>query len=515
MTLYLKYRPQKLKDLDLVNVRETLERIIKFGNIPHAFLFAGPKGTGKTSAARIIAKILNCEKNEKKLKESCDKCYQCKSIIKRTNIDVIELDAASYRGIDDVRTIKEAAKLVPIRARKKIYIIDEAHMLTTEASNALLKILEEPPSHVVFILATTNPEKLIGTIRSRTTIINFTKATNKELIESLLKKVRGERVKYERGALEVIAKISDGSFRDAAKILEELIQNKIILHTHEVEKYLSRKGFFNVEEFVNNLIEKDEERLLLDIQKMIERNVRIEDFINNLIELLRKSMLVNTGVIKDDVPRISMKDSICLIELFMNAKKNLSFAYIEALPLEIAVIHWCENERENEGNENDEEEVKKNENKKNEGREEVILERKKNLVSKENKKVNNEKYGSSKKIGKIKVISDEVWNKILEEVKPINMSIEALLRATKPIGFDGKMLELGVYYRFHKEKLEEIKNRGILESIAGKVLASPVHVVCTLTKSPVVSKIQHKKQATSVKKDKDDVVKMAKEIFGN
>ena len=511
MTLYLKYRPQKLKDLDLVSVRETLEKIIKSGDIPHAFLFAGPKGTGKTSAARIIAKILNCEKNEKKLKEPCDKCYQCKSIIKGTNIDVIELDAASYRGIDDVRAIKEAAKLVPIRARKKVYIIDEAHMLTTEASNALLKILEEPPSHVVFILATTNPEKLIGTIRSRTTIINFTKATNEELVESLLKKVRGEKVKYERGALEVIAKISDGSFRDATKILEELIQNKILLHTDKVEKYLSRKGFFNVEEFMGNLIKKDEERLLLDIQKMVERNVRIEDFINNLMELLRKSILVNMGIIKDSTPQISIEDSIYLIGLFMNAKKNLPFAYIEALPLEIAVIRWCENKGESGGDENEKEDFKEDENE-----EEVVFEEKKDLMPKKNKKVNNKKHSfTNKKIGKEKPISDEVWSRILEEVRPINMSIEALLRAAKPIGFDGKMLKLGVYYRFHKEKLEEIKNRGILESIAGKVLASPVRIVYILTESPDKNRVRNKEDLVPFKEDKDDVVKMAKEIFGN
>src|SRR3990167_10708590 len=222
MTFYLKYRPQKLEELDSQGVRESLEKVVSSGKIPHALLFAGPKGTGKTSAARIIAKIANCEKNEKKLKEPCDKCEQCKSIAKGSNIDVIELDAASHRGIEDVRALRDAVKLAPALGRKKVYIIDEAHMLTLEAANALLKTLEEPPSHVLFVLATTLPEKLPDTIRSRCTLIAFRKAVPQEVISSLDKAVLGEKLDIEDQALEEIAKRVDGSFREAHKILEQL-----------------------------------------------------------------------------------------------------------------------------------------------------------------------------------------------------------------------------------------------------------------------------------------------------
>lgn len=187
MSLYLKYRPQKISDLDLDSVRETLSKMVESGKIPQALLFAGPRGTGKTSAARILAKVLNCEENLEKIKEPCNRCGQCTSITNGSNIDVIEIDAASHRGIDDVRALIESAKLAPARARNRVYIIDEAHMLTLEASNALLKTLEEPPSNAYFILATTEPEKLIPTIRSRTTIVNFKKASKKEIIFSLEK----------------------------------------------------------------------------------------------------------------------------------------------------------------------------------------------------------------------------------------------------------------------------------------------------------------------------------------
>lgn len=146
MTFYLKYRPKNLDELDITEVSATLKKIVESGNIPHAFLFAGPKGTGKTSAARIIAKIVNCLDK----KAPCNECEQCKSITSGNNLDVIELDAASHRGIDDIRSLKDAVKLAPAKARMKVYIIDEAHMLTVEASNALLKTLEEP-QHMLFL----------------------------------------------------------------------------------------------------------------------------------------------------------------------------------------------------------------------------------------------------------------------------------------------------------------------------------------------------------------------------
>ena len=159
MVLYRKYRPQKIAEIDNPEVREKLEKILSSGKPPHAFLFSGPKGTGKTSSARIIAKSLNCEKNNGK-GEPCNRCSTCLSITNGTNLDILEIDAASNRGIDEIRDLRDKIRLAPAGARKKIYIIDEVHMLTTEAFNALLKTLEEPPEHALFVLCTTNAEKL-------------------------------------------------------------------------------------------------------------------------------------------------------------------------------------------------------------------------------------------------------------------------------------------------------------------------------------------------------------------
>jgi len=231
MVLYRKYRPQKIAELDIENVREKFVHILSSGRIPHAFLFSGPKGTGKTSAARIVAKVINCElriKNQEsstKNIEPCNKCESCVSITEGRNLDVLEIDAASNRGIDEIRELKEKIKLSPVSARFKVYIIDEVHMLTTEAFNALLKTLEEPPAHAIFILATTEMEKLLPTIVSRCARVDFAKATNEEIAHSLERVIKGEKLKIADADkfVSLIAGSSEGSFRDALGELQKVI----------------------------------------------------------------------------------------------------------------------------------------------------------------------------------------------------------------------------------------------------------------------------------------------------
>jgi DNA polymerase III subunit gamma/tau len=217
MVFYRKYRPQKIDDLDNRDVRETLTSVLSQAVPPHAFLFTGPKGLGKTSSARIVAKVVNCtglsankEQNKKisiskslvqssKLDagasiEPCDKCESCISIADGTNMDILEIDAASNRGIDEIRDLKEKIRLAPLSSKMKVYIIDEVHMLTTEAFNALLKTLEEPPAHAMFILCTTEAQKLPATIVSRCLHVAFRKATEEELVRSFERISKGEKL---------------------------------------------------------------------------------------------------------------------------------------------------------------------------------------------------------------------------------------------------------------------------------------------------------------------------------
>ncbi len=315
MTLYLKYRGQTIDEIDITSVRESLTNILKSGNIPHAFLFSGPRGTGKTSLARILAKSINCT-NHKTI-EPCNSCSSCISITNGNNIDVIEMDAASNRGIDDIRSLRDQVKLAPSSSKAKIYIIDECHMLTAEASNALLKTLEEPPSHVYFILATTNPEKIIDTIKSRTTTIQFTKASQEEILRCLKRVLKGENVKVTDDELIKIAKLSKGSFRDAVKTLEQFISDASILNLDNDSE---------VSNLVELIVKKDLEKAI----EIIKATGNVDDLTNQIIESLHERIIVE-----------KTKDLIPLIEFILTSKEMVKYSPIEELPLEMAIIKWC------------------------------------------------------------------------------------------------------------------------------------------------------------------------------
>lgn len=316
MTLYLKYRPQTINEIDITTVRESLTNILKSGNIAHAFLFSGPRGIGKTSLARILAKAINCEKLSKD-NEPCNSCSKCTSITNSNNIDVIEMDAASNRGIDDIRNLRDQVKLAPSSSKAKVYIIDECHMLTTEASNALLKTLEEPPSHVYFILATTNPEKLPETVKSRVTLIQFSKATDDEILRCLKRVVEGEKLKISEPDLTKIVKISKGSFRDAVKTLERYSVDS---------SFLNQNQNSDISNLVELIVNKELDKAL----EIVKKSNNIENLTDQIIENLHQRILVSKS-----------KELIPLIEFILTSKDMVRYSPIEELPLELSLIKWC------------------------------------------------------------------------------------------------------------------------------------------------------------------------------
>ena len=319
MVFYRKYRPQQIDDLDSASVRETLHAVLQ-KNIPHAFLFTGPKGLGKTSTARIVAKVVNCErlgssvqgidKKGKELNakrstlnaslEPCNRCDQCVSITNGTNVDILEIDAASNRGIDEIRELKEKIRLAPVSAKRKVYIIDEVHMLTTEAFNALLKTLEEPPEHAMFILCTTEAHKVPETIVSRCFQIMFKPATEEELVRSFRRIVEGEKIDITDEALKYIAQISDRGFRDGVKVLEEVFMlskgKKITKDSLEV---FSKT--FSITIQANLLLrqlshsDKNIKDCLETIKFLHESGVELKYFITKIISDLHELMLIRVG----------------------------------------------------------------------------------------------------------------------------------------------------------------------------------------------------------------------------
>jgi len=500
MTFYLKYRSQDLEQLDLKNVRETLTKIVKSGNIPHAFLFSGPKGTGKTSAARILAKIINCENRKKRETKPCNKCFQCKSIIKGSNIDVIELDAASHRGIDDVRALRDAVKLTPASSKKKVYIIDEAHMLTTEASNALLKTLEEPPEHVVFILATTDWQKLIETIRSRVVTVSFKKASEEEILRSLERIKKGEKLKIKTEGLRIIAKHSEGSFRDAIKLLEQIALEVKVLSEENIEKFIDKGASFMKEDFFGFLKKKETKEALLWIDKRIEKGVSAAGLCKIILDELRDSLRSIYGIGQGSLDFFNKDELIELVRLFDRASSDIPGPVIEHLPLELAVIDWCGNNPDDKG---EEKEKKEKENKS----ENVIKSETDNPV----------KFSGCS-------VDGDVWMRILRQIRPNNSTTEALLRAARPIDFSKNILTLGVFYNFHKEKLENNQHKRLIEDIAGEILGEKITVICQLAKPPDNGEKLDDKTGPLEEKGKDrnvltegddeDIIRVAKEIFG-
>lgn len=345
--LYRKYRP---KTLDDICGQETIVKILKNSinknQINHAYLFSGPRGTGKTSVAKILAKIVNCEK----LKD-CIPCNKCKSCTENNNSDIIEIDAASNNGVDEIRELKNKVNLVPSYGKYKIYIVDEVHMLTVGAFNALLKTLEEPPNHIIFILATTDPQKIPETIISRCQRFDFKKINNKDIVENLKKISKLENIKIEAEALSEIARLSDGGMRDSIGMLDQAksyTETKITAEdVHDINGTITDNDLKNLLEFIsNNNIEKIMKKTDEYNDKGKNFNKLLEEFINYLRNILlyqkvphyMKEEMYNTEPYESISSKIESKKIFKYIEILNKYSKEMKISDNQKLMFELAII---------------------------------------------------------------------------------------------------------------------------------------------------------------------------------
>lgn len=361
LALYRKYRPKNFSE---ILGQETTVLILKNAaiqnKIGHAYIFYGSRGTGKTTTARILAKVLNCKKREEDKKfsslgEPCNECEICKAIDSNSFLDVVEIDAASNRGIDEIRNLKESTKISPSIGKYKIYIIDEVHMLTGAAFNALLKTLEEPPQHVVFILATTEYEKLPATIISRTQRFLFKKLSALKIFEKLKEIKEKENINIDDESLELISRSAEGSLRDAESILDQLSSLTEKITVDFAEELIGKSSLKVIDQLAETILKNDLTNSLAYIKKLSEEGYNASQITKDLIAYLRKAIVLNINsnfekYFQNDFTKEELKRLIELSKLVNLSKHTLFLKYLIRVyseiryspfgfaPLEIALI---------------------------------------------------------------------------------------------------------------------------------------------------------------------------------
>ncbi|MCD6528070.1 DNA polymerase III subunit gamma/tau [bacterium] len=368
LVLYRKYRPQKFAEIvGQEHVVQTLTNAIASEMISHAYLFGGPRGVGKTTIARILAKAINCQNRKNGEFEPCNRCSSCLEIIRGKSMDLIEIDAASHRGIDDIREIRDKIKFAPTKSKYKIFIIDECHQLSKEAANALLKTLEEPPAHAIFILATTETHKMIPTILSRCQRFDFRRLTLSEIVKRLEFIAKKEGAEVENSALELIALNAAGSIRDAESLLDQAITYSTALNrklkAEDIKDLLGLIDIEQVSKFVDFLCQKKTSEAINFLNETIERGFSVQEFTKTLINYLREALILKitdkekglelnpiiTGLTKEELQKLQKQAASFTeselrraLNLFLVAETRMKYSSIPQLPLELAIIEALE-----------------------------------------------------------------------------------------------------------------------------------------------------------------------------
>ena len=516
---YRKWRPQTLAEIvGQEQVTKTLGNALSSGRVSHAYLFYGPRGTGKTSTGRILAKALNCLNDGKG--EPCNNCDMCRAITEGRALDVIEVDAASNTGVDDIRSLREKVNYAPNQARYKVYIIDEVHMLSNSASNALLKTLEEPPPYIIFILATTEAHKIPATILSRCQRFDFRRISRPDVISKLARICETEGIKLEPEGLNLIAKSATGSLRDAENLLEQMTTyygTEISLN--QVQAILGITGDQRAKELLRHIVAGDVAGGVTTINGVNSDGLDLRQFNREVVEYLRQLLLVKTGSEdavditaedKAELKQLAAKTSLAhiskAIKLF--GQLEIGFDNYSTLPLELALVDCAQPPDETKESPPAQPVRPKQEPpppvkkayppKPPTAKAEPVTEPAARPepahkpVAEPKAKPAEAKAKSTKandtpatpptelnnEIERLRVNWKDVMEQAPEEVK--RTSAIAILRSAgvKPVAIEGDTVILAFKYPIHKDKMETIENQQVARAIISNFLGRPCQVRC-------------------------------------
>lgn len=354
--LYRVYRPQTFEDVvGQEHVTITLRNALREGRLSHAYLFNGPRGTGKTSAAKIMSKAVNCEQPQDG--EPCNECATCRAITEGSVTDVLEIDAASNRGVEEIRDIRDKVKFAPSDVRYKVYIIDEVHMLTTEAFNALLKTLEEPPSHVLFILATTEPHKLPATIISRCQRFDFHRIPLQVMVNLLHKICLSQGVRVEEQALQLVAKLAEGGARDALSLLDQAISySKDEVRASDIMQITGTVAQSYFSTLALHIVERDVAKVMEQFDRVMVQGKDPEQFLQDFLYYYRDMLLLKTApqleeiiertMIDDQFVEVAQKHTLpelyAKIEVCNQALTQLKWSTYARVLVELTLVKLCQ-----------------------------------------------------------------------------------------------------------------------------------------------------------------------------
>jgi DNA polymerase-3 subunit gamma/tau len=532
VVLARRWRPQLFKEVvGQEHVTKTLQNAISADRIAHAYLFSGPRGVGKTTVARILAKAVNCKEGPQP--EPCEKCTTCTEISSGRSIDVIEIDAASNRGIDEIRELRESVKFTPVSGRYKVYIIDEAHMLTIEAFNALLKTLEEPPGHVIFILATTEPHKIPATILSRCQRFDFRMLTRKEITDRLRGLVKADNLSVDDEALSLIAESADGAMRDAESILDQLLSfGGGEIQTEEVSNLLGLGAHHLLDQLVGNILQSDAAESLKSLNVLADHGADLNQCLKKLVGYFRDLMVykINPDLIDASETRlqqlaeqskgVSIDRLMRIARILAQTESDIKQLGYERLNLELALVKLSRLREDAIPLDKVLSKLEEIESKFAAG---VVMP---TAVVAESEPVYNEAAASIQTQDEMAEHEESdplraTWSRLLRAIKEKHPpALHAFLKEASPVSIsdDSLAIDFGPRFNWHREQVEEAENKKATEAELSELMGKPMNLKITATDSS--QSAEHSRQKTpgsqrDMRRDatQDESVRLVLDVF--